>query len=103
MTGQVFNYNFDWDAKKASRNIKKHKVSFERATTVFLDSNAISIYDKEHEDTEERWITIGMDNTGNLIVVCHTFNQIDNETFRIRIISARKPTRNEIIQYKELL
>jgi uncharacterized DUF497 family protein len=50
---------------------------------------------------EERWVTIGMDNTANLIVVCHTFDQFDNETFSIRLISARKPTKSEIIQYKE--
>lgn len=66
MSGEVFNYNFEWDHKKAKQNIKKHKISFERAATVFLDSNAISLYDKEHEEMEERWITIGMDKTGNL-------------------------------------
>ncbi len=103
MSGEVSNYNFEWDHKKAKQNIKKHKISFERAATVFLDLNAISLYDKEHEEMEERWITIGMDKTGNVVVVCHTFNQLDNETFHIRIISARKPTKNEAMQYKELL
>ena len=103
MTGKVINYDFDWDYNKAQKNIKKHKVSFERAATVFLDSNALSIYDIEHEDIEERWITIGMDKTGNLIVVCHTFNQLDNNTFHIRMISARKPIKEEIRQYKEIL
>ena len=103
MSKTVFNYNFEWDHKKAKKNIKKHKVTFERAATVFLDPNAISLFDKKHEEIEERWITIGMDNTGNLIVVCHTFNQEDNETFNVRMISARKPTKNEIIHYKELI
>ena len=103
MSEKVFIYNFEWDPEKAKQNLRKHKISFERAANVFLDSNAVSIYDKEHEESEERWITIGMDKTGNLIVVCHTFNQVDNETFKIRLISARKPTKNEIIQYKELL
>ena len=103
MSGEVYNYNFEWDHKKAKQNIKKHKISFERAATVFLDSNAISVYDEEHEEIEERWITIGMDKTGNLVVVCHTFNQLDNKTFHIRIISARKPTKSETLQYKELL
>ena len=103
MSGKFFDYNFEWNPKKATQNAKKHKVSFERAATVFLDSNAVTIYDKEHEEIEERWITIGMDKKGNLIVVCHTFNQVDNETFQIRIISARKPTKTEIMQYKELL
>ncbi len=103
MTEPIFNYNFEWDPMKAKQNEKKHKVSFERATTVFLDSNAMTIYDKEHEYIEERWITIGMDRTGHSIVVCHTFKQIDNETFQVRIISARKPTKKEIMHYKEPL
>ena len=103
MNAKVLNYNFEWDYKKAKKNVKKHKVSFERAATVFLDANAISLYDKEHEEIEERWVTIGMDNTGNLVVVCHTFLQLDNDTANIRMISARKPTKKEIFQYKELL
>ena len=36
-------YNFEWDPEKAKRNIRKHKVTFERATTIFRDPNAISI------------------------------------------------------------
>ena len=103
MKGKVVNYNFEWDYKKTKKNVKKHKVSFERAATVFLDANAISLYDKEHEEIEERWVTIGMDNTGNLVVVCHTFLPLDNDTANIRMISARKPTKKEILQYKELL
>lgn len=103
MRKKEFDYNFEWDHKKANENIKKHKVNFERAATVFLDSNAISIYDEEHDEVEERWITIGMDESANLLVVCHTFNQIDDKTFRIRVISARKPTKKEIRQYKEIL
>lgn len=103
MSEPIFNYNVEWDPMKAKQNAKKHKVSFERAATVFWDSNAMTIYDKEHEDIEERWITIGMDRTGNLIVVCHTFKQLDNETFQVRIISARKPTKKEIMHYKEPL
>ena len=103
MSEPIFNYNCEWDPMKAKQNAKKHKVGFERAATVFLDSNAITVYDKEHEDIEERWITIGMDRTGNLIIVCHTFKQIDNETFQVRIISARKPTKKEIMHYKEPL
>lgn len=103
MSNHVIDYDFDWDIKKAGSNIKKHKVSFERAATVFLDANAISVYDKEHEEIEERWITLGMDKTGNLLVVCHTFTQQDDETVKIRIFSARKPTKREIRQYKELI
>lgn len=103
MSKKVSNYNFEWDPEKAKQNLKKHKIGFERAANVFLDSNAVTIYDTEHDEAEERWITIGLDKNGNLIVVCHTFKQIDNDTFRIRLISARKPTKSEIRQYKELI
>ena len=53
------NYNFSWDLKKAKSNIKKHKVSFEQATQVFLDQFALTIFDDEHSEYEERWITLG--------------------------------------------
>jgi len=103
MTGHVFNYNFEWDPKKAKINIRKHKVSFENAATVFLDPNALSVFDEEHAAMEERWITMGMDKMGQLIIVCHTFTQINHDTYGIRIFSARKPTKFETLQYKEYI
>jgi uncharacterized DUF497 family protein len=57
-------YNFEWDPTKAQINLNKHKISFEKATTIFHDSNAISIYDEEHSYEEERWITLGLDRDG---------------------------------------
>ncbi len=96
-------YYFEWDPNKAKQNIRNHKISFERAATIFLDPIALSIFDDEHSEIEERWSTLGIDNTGILLVVCHTFNQIDNERFNIRIISARKATQNETKQYEESL
>lgn len=51
-------YNFEWDPNKAKENKRKHKVSFERATQIFLDPFQISIFDEEHSREEERWITI---------------------------------------------
>ena len=94
-------YYFEWDPQKAKINLKKHKVSFERACTVFKDPNALSIYDEEHSEEEERWITLGMDINGTLLVVVHTFEQLDENTCKIRIISARKATKKEIKQYNE--
>ena len=47
-------YYFEWDPQKAKINLKKHKVSFERACTVFKDPNALSIYDEEHSEKEDR-------------------------------------------------
>jgi len=54
-------YNFEWDPYKAKQNLRKHKMSFERAAEAFLDPLAISIYDDEHSLDEDRWITIGKD------------------------------------------
>ena len=73
------NYNFEWDPEKAKNNLSKHKISFERATTIFRDPNALSKYDEEHSTNEDRWTTLGIDSSGVQIIVCHTFNQIDNE------------------------
>jgi len=94
-------YSFKWDPQKAKDNQRKHGVGFERATTVFRDPHAISIYDTEHSQNEDRWITLGLDREGAVLVVIHTFHAIDQENIRIRIISTRKATRREQRQYKE--
>lgn len=49
--------DFDWDANKARTNLKKHEVSFHLATSVFRDPLAVTIFDSEHSDDEERWVT----------------------------------------------
>jgi uncharacterized DUF497 family protein len=95
------NYRFDWDPAKEAENIRKHKVSFRRAATVFRDPNQLSIYDEEHSEAEDRWITIGIDGTGILRVVVHTFEDVNESSFEIRIISARKATKRETKQYRE--
>lgn len=77
---------------------KKHDVSFEEASTVFYDENALLISDPDHSDSEERFIILGMSAAANLLVVCHCFRQ--SETV-IRIISARKATRTEANQYRD--
>ena len=61
----------------------------------------ISVFDIEHSEYEDRWATIGIDRNGALLVVVYTFQQIDAESCRIRIISARKATRKESKQYQE--
>lgn len=94
-------YNFEWDPEKAKVNIKKHKVSFEQAATVFGDLRAISIYDDEHSENEDRWITLGMASNCILLVVHHTYKQLDANNAIIRIISSRKPTKQEAKQYQE--
>ncbi|NQU64330.1 MAG: BrnT family toxin [SAR324 cluster bacterium] len=93
-------YNFEWDSQKAKENLKKHKVSFEQAATVLNDPSALSVYDIDHSETEDRWLTLGLSSSGNLLVVCHTFEKIDNQNTMIRIISCRKATKVEKTQYE---
>ena len=93
-------YIFEWDPLKAKENLRKHRISFERAATIFYDLHARSIFDTEHSEDEDRWVTLGMDSGGNLLVVIHTFHVIDDSSRRIRIISARKATRKETRQYE---
>lgn len=94
-------YDFEWDPKKARSNVRKHKVGFERAATIFRDPNLLSIPDEEHGESEERWITMGLDETGILLVLSHKFESINVEVSRIRIISARKATKKETEQYEK--
>lgn len=92
-------YNFEWDIEKEKQNNRKHKISFVRATSIFRDPNQISIFDEGHSDNEERWITLGFDENGVLLVVIHTFKQTELNV-DIRIISARKANQTEIKQYE---
>ncbi|MCX6339346.1 MAG: BrnT family toxin [Candidatus Aureabacteria bacterium] len=94
-------YNFEWDPEKARANKRKHKVSFELASTVFRDPKAISVFDSEHGESEERWLTLGISATGALLVVHHTYDQLDDLMVRIRIISSRKATKRETKHYEE--
>jgi hypothetical protein len=81
--------------------LAKHGVSFEQASTIFLDPRMVSVFDTEHSEHEDRWATIGIDRNGSLLVAVHTFQQVDADSYRIRIISARKATRKESKQYQE--
>ena len=94
-------YEFDWDPVKARQNLQKHGVSFGRAARVFLDPFAISIFDEKHSESEERWITIGAEANEVLLIVIHTFRSFNPETSLVRIISARKATKEEAQQYHE--
>ena len=101
---RLFEHRFEWDPVKALRNARKHGVSFERAATVFLDPRALSILDDEHSEEEERWITLGLDRAGVLMVVCHTFREQGEAgreaSAKIRLISARRADRREAAQYQ---
>jgi uncharacterized DUF497 family protein len=99
---QVAAYNFEWDPMKAFSNLSKHGVSFDHAATVFLDADALTVYDEANSLTEERWFTLGFDMAGNLLAVAHTY-QILEGAIRIRIISARKATKRERQAYEDEL
>jgi uncharacterized DUF497 family protein len=89
---------FAWDENKNKANIKKHKVSFEEAQSVFFDKNAKIIHDPDHSDIEDRFIILGLNKLLNLLVVCHCYKENDNI---VRIISARKATKKESLKYGE--
>ncbi len=94
--GERMKLKFEWDSAKARTNLQKHKVSFEEAGTIFDDPLFITFLDREHSIDEERYITIGLSKRRRLLLVAHTDRQE-----HIRIISARKATRNEQRFYQE--
>jgi uncharacterized protein len=78
----AFQFHFEWDPSKARQNARNHRVTFERGATVFLDPNALSLFDEQHSEEEERWITLGLDQTGALLVISHTFIMKKRKTVR---------------------
>lgn len=91
--------HFEWDPKKAASNLRKHGVSFLEAAQVFNDPLAIKLFDEEHIEQEERWVTIGQVRSQKLVVTVHTWQE-DDENIYVRIISARHATKNEITAYE---
>ena len=87
---------YEWEAGKARANLRKHGVSFEDASTVFLDPLALTYPDPDHSDTEEREVTIGLTSTRRALFVSHCARGAN-----IRIISARKASKRERRQYEE--
>jgi uncharacterized DUF497 family protein len=94
-------YDFEWDAAKARTNLRKHGVSFRAATAVFRDPLARTIFDDEHSEREERWVTLGQTENGQYLVVVHTVAQVSEAEVHIRIISARAADRQEIQDYEQ--
>ena len=86
---------FEWEPQKAKSNLKKHGVSIEEASTAFQDTLSLAIDDPLHSIDEERVVLIGMSNKNRLLVVVHA-ERGDN----IRIISARKATKEERKNYE---
>jgi uncharacterized protein len=116
-----------WQKSKNASNLKKHKVAFEEAKSVFLDDLALLVDDPDHSDEKERFIMLGTTSTLKLLVVCHCYRELDLDAVLpddedeeelassdsgfektegntgkhvIRIISARKATKAESKPYK---
>ena len=87
---------FQWDENKYAVNLEKHGVSFEEASSVFDDIEALLIPDPDHSSEEDRFILLGFSAEANLLVVVHCYREDDSI---IRIISARKATHTEENQY----
>ena len=87
---------FEWDDDKAASNEQKHGVPFTEAETVFADPLALTGYDPDHSDDEDRYITMGTSLDGRLLVISHA----DREN-RVRIISARVASRRERRDYED--
>ena len=85
--------DFEFDPDKAKANLHKHKVSFSHAEQALRDPNALTIEDPDSED-ELRFVTLGMDSLGRVLVVVHT-----PRGDRTRLISARKASKGESEQY----
>ena len=88
--------HFEWNAVKATRNLRKHRISFSEASTVFYDPLAVTGADPDHSEVEERLITFGASSEGRLLVVSHT-----ERGEAIRIISARIAAQTERRIYEE--
>ncbi len=93
---------FEWDPAKARTNLAKHGVAFALAASVFRDPLALSVYDEEHSDEGERWVTLGVAENGQYLVVVHTFRQVGPADVLLRVISARRATRREIADYERV-
>ncbi len=93
------NISFEWDETKAQANLKKHRVSFEIATLVFLDPLALAYQDR-NEGGDQRWQTLGMVGSCLLLLVAHIVRH-EKDVEIIRIISARKADKKERKHYEE--
>ena len=87
---------FEWDERKNLENQRKHGVSFNEARSVFFDQQAVEFYDDEHGELEDRFLLLGVSAKLRILMVCHCLRQRGDT---IRIISARKATRNEQHEY----
>lgn len=86
---------FEWDARKAEENLRKHGVSFYEAVTALVEPLAVTILDEAHSRDEARYISVGLSHRNRTLVVVHT-----ERDEAIRIISARPTTPRERREYE---
>ena len=91
---------FECDERKASINLKKHGISFDEAESVFYDENGLHMPDPDHSRDEDRFVLIGISQQVRMLLVCHCYRKNDSI---VRIISARKATRQERNSYERAL
>ena len=89
------NFEFEWDDEKAISNLRKHRVSFDEAATIFNNPRISTISDPDHSEAEERYISLGKSILMRLLSVVHSYRKE-----RIRLISARKATKSEKKTYE---
>ncbi len=87
-------FTIQFDPQKAQSNFRKHGVRLTDAAAVLGDAQALSIEDHDHD--EERWVTLGDDGNGRILVVVYTYRDPN----LVRLISARKAQPREIQQYR---
>jgi len=90
---------FEWDERKAIRNLRKHGVSFWEAVTIFSDPCILSRYDDEHSDREDRWVLLGESERSRLLVVIQVILEQTEDLEVVRIVSARRATKTEAQTY----
>jgi uncharacterized DUF497 family protein len=97
-TFPVDELRFEWDPRKNAENRRKHGVAFEEAETVFVDDHALLIDDPDHSNTEDRFVLLGLSVRFRVLLVVHSYQ---DEDAVIRIISARRATKQERAKYDE--
>ena len=100
-------FHFDWSEAKAAINFSKHGVSFELASSVFNDPRILTVADTEHSESEERWFSVGLASNGTMLSIAYLWAEpepgVEPEPglVKIRLITARRATAQEIRSYGE--
>ena len=92
---------FEWNEAKAQSNLRKHKISFDEALTIFDDSRSVTYLDDFNLSVEERFISVGTSLHSRILLVVYTEQDKSADAIIIRIISCRKATALEREIYEQ--